>query len=487
MKTHPLPLLLALACCALPFAGCRRQVTAAPLDRYNLVLINIDTLRADHLGCYGYPRDTSPFLDELAAGGVLFANAAANSSYTRESVAALFTGLLPSRSGARGWDAHPPRAARTLAEVLGEAGYETVFLSLTTMLTHQSFTRGFDQFEHLTEKWGLSRAGPQLSTRALEVLRTRSKRPFFLYLHYLDPHGPYDPPAEALARFPGTPPPSPLALYHDVRGNLPALRESGFGPEDARFLDLVRRYDAEIYDTDRAIRLFVDGLRQSGELDRTLLVVTADHGEEFLEHGFVEHAWTLYEESIRVPLILWAGDRLPPMRVSSRVSGVDVFPTVLGLLGIAGAPRALDGKPVLRLTSAGPELDAAERVQISELLIEKRNVLRSVHTGDWKYLSMNRWLSPAARSSLADAERKAEPSHAEATFDPWAPPIAEELYDLRRDPAESRNLVDAEPAIRTQMRAELSAHRERCTAPPESMAGPTLSREDAERMRALGY
>jgi arylsulfatase A-like enzyme len=170
----------------------RDRAAASGLKDYNLVVINIDTLRADHLGCYGYGRNTSPFIDSLAGRGVLFERALSNSSYTRESVAVLFSGRLPSASGSVGWNARPSDTTRNLAELFRDAGYQTGFSSNTTMLTDPLFTKGFDEAEQLTTVWGLSGAGPKLSARAVEFATRHAGGRFMMYLHYLDPHEAHD-------------------------------------------------------------------------------------------------------------------------------------------------------------------------------------------------------------------------------------------------------------------------------------------------------
>ncbi|GBD26007.1 hypothetical protein HRbin30_01334 [bacterium HR30] len=190
------PIVLAAGIVALLVAmlGCRDRFGEAPLAGADVVLIVVDTLRADHLGFHGYTQPTSPFLDRLAAESAVFTDVLAPSSYTRESIAALFSGHWPSCIGAIGWNASPRKAPFTLAERLGASGYATAMLTLTTMLSDPGFARGFERIEHLTAQWGVSRAGPELTRRALEVFGEPRTRPLFLYLHYLDPHGPYDPP-----------------------------------------------------------------------------------------------------------------------------------------------------------------------------------------------------------------------------------------------------------------------------------------------------
>ena len=316
-------------------AGCAdAPAPTAPLRDYNVVLINVDTLRADRLGCYGHTRDTTPFLDRMASEGVRFERSYSTSSYTRPSVASLLTGLLPTAAGSIGWAGAIAPGAETLAERFAEAGYRTGFFSNTAMLQDPLFTQGFDTVAHLARTTGISRAGPVLSDRALEFAGAHADEKLMLYLHYLDPHAPYDPPEENILRFSSSVAARPLSLVGEVRPNLEALRRQGFGPGEARFEDLRLRYDAEISHTDDSIARLVAGLERFGLLDRTLVVVTADHGEEFLEHDFVEHAWTLFEESLSVPLIFWAPGVLEPRTLDAPVSGVDVLPSLLDLVGI---------------------------------------------------------------------------------------------------------------------------------------------------------
>jgi arylsulfatase A-like enzyme len=460
----------------------------AVLSGYNLVLVNIDSLRADHLGCYGYRRDTSPFLDGVAGEGVLFERVLASSSFTRESVATLLTGRLPTSGGSVGWDAAPAEAAPTLAQRLGEAGYRTGFFSNTVMLSDLRFTRGFEERRHLAESWGVSGMGPALSRRAAEFMKRHAREKFMLYLHYLDPHGPYDPSPEAYARFSREPFPAPLGLYGEVRPQLGALVRDGFGPGDPRFEDLVLRYDVEVFRTDGALRTLFASLRALGLARRTLVVISADHGEEFLEHGFVEHGWTLYRESLHVPLVFWAAGSLEPRRVPQRASSADVAPTILSLLGIAPRGGFPDGRPLLGPDGAtAPEADAPV---ISELLLGERNVLRSVVQGDWKYVAAYRWLPPEARPAAAAAEEALRARRTGPAAAPWRGVVREELYQLAEDPAETRNVLERFPEQAAALRGRLDAYRARCQRDglaPERSSAAEASAAERERLRALGY
>jgi arylsulfatase len=456
-------------------AGCDRRPPVPPPPK-NVIVINVDTLRADHLGCYGYLRDTSPFIDSLAAAGVRFDEARVNSTFTRESVAALMTGRLPSRSGSMGWDATPPPGDATLGRIFERAGYATGFFSATTMLTDPGFTQGFQTVRQLTERWGASGLGPELSAAALAFARAPRDRPFLMYVHYLDPHGPYDPTPAHLRKFAPAPLPSPLGLYADVRSRLAELVAEGFGPGEARFDDMVARYDAEIADTDVAIAELFAGLDGQGLLDRTIVVLTADHGEELLDHGFVEHAWTLYEEVLRVPLVFWPATVLPGLDGRRRAATVDVLPTLLALVGIA-APAGLDGRSLL--TKGDAPL-------VAELAIAERSVLRTVIDGRWKYVAAAKWLPPPARSAAARVENDLRRQGGERGVDRCGPTVHEELYDLVADPSEHHNRVADDAGHLEALRAALAPTLEACRAHAAALKdGPSAA--DRARLRALGY
>jgi arylsulfatase A-like enzyme len=467
--------------------GCSDSTAA--LGGFNLVIVNIDTLRADHLGCYGYELDTSPFIDSLCRNGVVFERANSNSSYTRESVAALFTGRLPSSSGSTGWYAVPGRGVATLAEVLGAAGYATALFSNTVMLRRPGFERGFDTARHLSTKWNSSGEGGRLSARVLEYVARSGDEPFFVYVHFLDPHAPYQPKAEAVAALGKRPYGAPVALYDEVAPELARLRGDGFGVGEPRFEDMVARYDAEIRTTDAALRALVEGLERQGVLERTLIVVTADHGEEFLEHDYIELGWTLYDEVIRVPLLFHAPAAINPARPQVAASHVDVVPTVLDLLGVDAALAAGDGRPLFSRAAEGPVPIVEDRVQIAELVLRERQIVRAVLDGRWKYILSHRVVGPMERSVHdVEAARAQLP-------DPWGPVVREELYDRDRDPSERRNLLlDDDNLEAERVRVRLGGHLEALRARSAKdlathipIETPAIPPGDRAHLEALGY
>ena len=378
--------------------------------RPNVIIYLIDTLRADHLGVYGYPRPTSPNIDRFAQDSVLFLDASAHSSWTRPSVVSLLTGLLPPAHGVQGRADKLPASVRTLAEMLGEQGYETLGL-VTNGNVGPTFglDRGFSYFRHLresTERPEMHRLSDHLNEWIFRFLDNRADdpRPFFLYAHATDPHLPYTPPEPFRRRFAAGVDPA-IGQRESAR----AITSTRGGSEETRAA-LVDLYDGEIAFNDHHFGRLLADLRQRGLYDSSLIVLAADHGEEFLDHGGWEHGKTLYSEQLHVPLILkLPGGAGAGTRVATSVSQVDVLPTILDLLAI-DPPAVIDGRSLLRPRSAG-------RPSFAALALSGRE-LRSVTARGWKLI-------------LDDSEF----THSE--------PV--ELYHLTTDPREERQLSRDRP------------------------------------------
>ena len=436
----------------------------------DVLLVVVDALRADGLGAYGSLRATSPFLDRLSRRATLFEEAVSASSFTQESIGSLFTGLLPARHGGMGWGSSPREDVLTLAELLAVRGHDTGFFSNTPVLRNRKFHQGFRTAEILGERWNASGQGDHLSARVLEFAAQERSGPWFAYAHFLDPHGPYEPSGGAEHRFEHPRPEKPLRLYGRVRKQCAELVAQGFGPGDPAFEDLRGRYDAEISSIDRSIHRLVRGLR--GQSERApIIVVTSDHGEEFLEHGYVEHAWTLYDESLRVPLLVHESGGVGVIR-RGRVSTLGVLPSILELIG-GEAPAGLDGESLL-----------AESTQpiVGELLITERNVVRSVSQDGWKYVAWVRRLPPEARpDAIALQNRRAGDPGADP--DVWGEVVFEELFHLPSDPAERVNLIERYPERARRLGEVLDRLRERASEPEPAQTDP----EDREALESLGY
>jgi arylsulfatase A-like enzyme len=313
-----------------------------------IVVVSIDTLRADHLGCYGYERDTSPFLDELAARGVLFRQAVTSSPWTLPAHASLLSGLYPSSHRAVDGTAAIAPGIRMAAEIFRDAGYRTGgFVASWFVSRRYGFDRGFERFEDF-EQTGEKNVKEkilawQVVDEASAWLRENGGEPFFLFVHLYDPHWNFNPPPEHAAPFDS-----------GYRGPRPKYRKYHYYLEHPLPPDLLAHeislYDGEIHYTDAELRRLHGVLEEIGVADDVLILVTADHGEEFFEHGSWGHAHTLYDELMRVPLIVTGPGLAAGARRSGQVRHVDVLPTLLEAAGLA-VPERLHGRsfgPLLR-------------------------------------------------------------------------------------------------------------------------------------------
>jgi arylsulfatase A-like enzyme len=345
MPRHSAVLLTAL--CVLPACGARR----AP----DIVLVVVDTLRADRLGCYGNARGLTPFLDSLAARGVVFRNAYAPAPWTNPSVASLLTSRFPSQHGAVAFESVLADAEVTFPEVLREAGYRTGAFSANGGIQGGL---GYGQgFQHYRAHLPVARAGVPLllwlplrgdaiNDEALGWLdRDAPGRdaPVFLYVQYMETHQPYDPLPEYLQRVAGEAPPPDVETVNalTILSHIQSLQA-----EDVRAISEV--YDAEVASVDLRIRDLFAALERRQLLRNALVIVTADHGEEFNEHGVIGHGMTLYNPALHVPLIVVVPDGDRHGEVEEVVSLVDLAPTILHFAGIA-PPPAFEGRSLAPL------------------------------------------------------------------------------------------------------------------------------------------
>jgi len=348
--------------------SCGSSKTQKPHFR-NLVVVVIDTLRSDHLASYGYHRDTAPTLSRLAAEGIQLQGVSA-SSWTKTSVATLLTGLHPQRHVTNSGSEVLPAGVPLLTEILAESGYSTFGYQANPVAGSAfGFSRGFQQWAEGLLFEGLG-VGPFLnplaefkphadwaSAVALEMT-TGFSTPFYAYVQYLDPHAPYVP----RRSWDGAAPEEYVWVRTKRKEDLERRDRLWFDPQDPRTLrGLVNQYDASIRETDAAIDRLLEGLAAQGLLEDTLVVITSDHGEEFMEHGRLGHALQLYEESLRIPFILWSQNGLHAGRSDAVFHQVDFLPTVLEALGHE-PPPGLDGTSRWQQILTGEYQGAAERL-----------------------------------------------------------------------------------------------------------------------------
>ena len=415
----------------------------------NLVIVSIDTLRPDVLEAYGQPRPTSPAILAFARDGLVAEIAVSPSPWTLPAHASLLTGLYPTRHGVSSLVVGLPAQAQTLAERLSAAGFRTAAIVNSQYLSERyGWRRGFDEYEYVEETPSDSEP-TAVHARALEWLERSSAEPFFLFLHYYDVHSDY----RSLPRY-------EQELLRPYRGRTNGrtrqllLYERGefrLRPRDARHL--LDRYAAGVRQMDDGVAALLAAIEARGLAPRTLVILTSDHGEEFLEHGGVLHGRTLYDEVVRVPLILRgpgvpAGRRLP-----GPASLVDVVPTALSLLGLP-VPDGLDGVDLSRHFEAGIPRDRSVFSEADQRN-QRTDSLRAVRRGDWK-LVLDRFTGRLA------------------------------LYDLAGDPGERVDVSAAQPERVRELRAEIEAFM----AQPPVGKPPVVAEFDAEEieaLRALGY
>ena len=373
-------------------AGAAARRPGADLQgvRPNVLLITIDTLRADHLSSYGYSRNTSPNLDALAKRGVLYENAIAQAPNTHPSTAAILTSRYPSDLGGNPFK-YIPYPTPTLAEAFRNAGYRTAAVVSNVWLRSGM---GFDQgFEHFDETSAMSefyadgtrvawKNASDVTEAAIEWLEARRTGPFFLWLHYLDPHHPYEPPPEYREAF--------STSYSEQSAFLRELAAKPTGEQtneliqigqgkiqvtDAEFAAIVDQYDGEIAYTDAQVGRVLDFLQSRGLTDDTVVAVTADHGEEFRDHGGWGHSHTLHRELLHVPLIVAVPGGPSGQRVPSIVRLIDLAPTLLARSGLP-APSNMRGTDLAAL--------GGDRAAVS--MLTQRNEI-AVEVGGTKLLS----------------------------------------------------------------------------------------------------
>jgi arylsulfatase A-like enzyme len=341
-----------LAFLALIAAGCGKEAGL------NVIIITIDTLRADHLACYGYDRPTSPRMDQFAERAVLFENVCCQSSQTLPSHTSIMVGTNPRTHGVISHESFLDEDITTLAEILKQRGYRTgAFISSHALDSKYHLDQGFDTYWEVHKELSIQERQLQkiqekcaTTDAALAWLEDASGSEFFLWIHWFDPHRPYDPPPAYLNRFAGD--------YRGMATSDPEFimkvwRERiDLTPGDVDYL--VGRYDGEVAFTDAQVGRVIDELESRGMTDNTILIVTADHGEILYEHEYYfGHDIGLYDECIMIPLIMKVpGHEAGGVRISHLVQSLDIMPTVLDVLGLK-SPENLEGKSLVPLIDGG--------------------------------------------------------------------------------------------------------------------------------------
>jgi arylsulfatase A-like enzyme len=444
------------------------------VEGVNLVWFVIDAQRADHLGCYGYEKDTSPFIDDFAARGILFRNAMAQESYTQASVPSFFTSTYPVfhrvlYDNPR-IDVLDPELD-TIAEILAREDYfSAAFVFNPHLKSKFGFGQGFDVYDDNPagfddrlprhQKYETAR---RIHDKVAGLLQEVEARPLFLYLHYRDVHSPYAPPPPYHEKY--------FPAGYDPDETLPLLEKP-----DRSTVDLhLSQYDGEIRYTDDVLRETVELLERHGiRTENSIFIITSDHGEEFFDPhpddaGGIFHGRTLHREQMRVPLILSLPGVQPARRVfDSYVELVDIVPTIVDLLGIdTEAHEQLQGRSLLPMIESGSE--PPRRIYAGGN--HGRGAL--IEAG-WKY-----YRNDAAKKADRSAGHIQPAPGQELSF-------REELYDVVNDPEETRNLIADQPQIASRLREALAAVERRFSRPGSDRT-IDLDRMTKEQLEALGY
>ncbi|MFN3531352.1 MAG: sulfatase [Candidatus Brocadia sp.] len=438
-------------CFLLILLGCQKK-------KKNVVVISIDTLRADHMGCYGYTRNTTPAIDALSNEGCVFTNVTSTSSWTAPAMASLFTTLMPSQHNIRHGVCQSGNiygqeildaSHMTLAEVLKENGLTTLGISSNPHLTPElGFAQGFDHFVVCKFK-----NAEEITKTAIEFMTQYANgKPFFLWVHYFDPHWPYSKQEPWFHTY------APdyqdeLRQFYDT--NLPKVRTAAGIEKGTKILQsLVALYDSEINYVDQSVGKLLDAIQGRGN---TMIVLVSDHGEGFLEHDTLDHGYQLYEESIHVPLIIRCPNVKPAKKsFNTTCSIIDIPLTILDWLGIKDRYH-FQGRSLLPFMKGKISDDTGESnpAAISELNRFGKNLI-SMRVGKWKYINDRKYGK-------------------------------EELYDLMADPYETTNIIEREPLLHAEMKNRLSNWLVATRKPKSKAKRAILDQESLEKLRSLGY
>jgi len=480
------------------------------MKKPNLLLISIDSLRADHLSAYGYAKETTPYLAELAEEGVLFQNAFSATNWTGAAVASLLTGRYPTCHGYTNQRYYLDADVPTLADYMRAAGYRTACFSNNLYITAQTgLNRGFEAFYYRglnsakaaiaagssepmrPSKWSRFKQRIPLAAKTMvrdtadwlnpqkslsrddgaaateqaifHWLLQQPERPFFAYVHHQEPHSPYFPPKVYRKRFF---PEGWLQQWDYLRFD-PAPYYGGKKAFTAREMEnYLALYDGEIAYLDWRLGRLFDFLRRRNLIDDTMVIVTADHGECFGENGYIWHAFNLYESLIRVPLIVRFGAWRRRDESDDRlVQSVDILPTCLQAMGIEPGPN--DGVSFLH----APQREA--------VYIES----------DSATMMVKRWLEKGAGLTEEDFNQYLRDLYCYRTRDAkliWTSDSQHEFYDLHQDPDEKQNLFGHDPRGNEFVR-QLQKWRSRLQPHQANQAQPGFDKQTWEKLKALGY
>jgi choline-sulfatase len=429
----------------------------------NILLIVADALRPDHLGCYGYNRPTSPYIDKFAAEAVVFEKAMSNASWTLPSIGSLLTSLYPHEHMAFYLGDSLLNECLTLAELFRDKNYQTFAIQTNPCISRTfNFGQGFQNYdEPLLEK------GKKVTTEFSVWLKKNKNKPFFAYLHFMDTHLHYDPPEDFVTIF------EPEKINSSITGMVDAfiiraLSKNGLPAKDKQHL--MNLYDAEIRFFDYCFGFIINNLEKSGISDKTIIILTADHGEEFWEHNSFEHGHSLHNEVLNVPLIMKYSAKLPVKRIKYSIQLIDLFPTLLSITQIKKdfVARGKDLLPIILNNKPIKEEIFSEGITYGS---EKKAILKD----GWKLIYDTGIKSEKSRDFLGGLIQIPDPEYKEGY----------ELYNIEQDFSEKNNLLDDFPQIATRLKMALLKFKANAQALAKEKK--TKLKEKLEDLKTLGY
>ncbi len=420
-------LFLVISVLAVIFRPFWHRVNLKPAADYNLLIITLDTTRADHLGCYGYKKARTPNIDRLASEGVKFVNAYCPAPLTLPSHTSILTGLEPVKHQVRNNGHYLPEGLKTITEYLKNKGYKTAaFVSSFSIDSRFGLDRGFETYDDTFQSnmpfktLNAERKAEDTFARFASWLENNFKSKFFCWVHYYDPHLPYVPPSPYREEFRENP------------------------------------YDGEIAYMDHYVGRVIDALREKKLLEKTIIIVAGDHGEGLGDKVEEGHGIFLYEETVRVPLIFWNKSIWPrPFSINTRVRLVDIAPTIAELVGLKAEASLMQGKSLLPVMAQSEKQD---REVLIETIYPRENFgwsdLVAIVSGRWKYIQAPR----------------------------------PELFDLKNDPEERKNIYNYEKETAERLKKRLEQLLLVSGGQDVAWQEKTSTRsEDLERLRSLGY
>ncbi len=430
-------------------------VYAKPGDRAagpNILLVLVDCLRADRLGCYGYPKVTSPHIDKLSKQGVVFKNAFSNAPWTRPAVASLFTSLYPNQHGAINSSDALADEVLTLAEILKDRGYDTYFFNGGNPVVGDKFNfcQGFTVFESLNR-------ATVLTDQFLAEISAAKRNRFFAYLHYMDLHLPYHPNKYNGLFTEGVKNPFLMPGYINRRVIRCAAAGDSLSDDDKRYLSAL--YEGQLRFVDESINKIIAYLKQRKMLDNTVVIITSDHGEEFWDHNNFEHGHSLYNELLHVPLII-LGRAFKQAEIKTPVSLIDLFPTILEMAHIPVRRFKISGKSLWRLKG-----------------VHRRPIFAMGTLYDTeKYC-----LIKGGMKLIFNSREKKKPLIGRQSQDEF------EFYNLDTDAVEQRNLESTLPKELFELKKELKRFINLSLPLKSKKISPEKEKEIREKLKSLGY